>query len=273
MKYVEVYATNNVINNNEEPTTSAVVLYPSGNMQKGWMVMSLNTGRVLHRHQWNKLPINPRIIDRVEEMGIKERQQYISSNFKYKWDVNQNANDCESNIVNESQGDTEDTAAEDENSVTSMVEYHNISDDVNEILMDETSQDGNNEISNEKVNDTGMEDDTSNGAEGVRMDEGSSSSNTDGSVAKSNNDDEIQPIIEDNVDNDGNDNHSVDDNGDDINNDEGENNDMESVVTEDREALVSSSRYNLRQRANVNYRQMHRYGEVQLMQMQTEWTE
>ena len=50
-EYTEVYAANQVKNNNEKRTISAVALYPSGNQQNGWMFMSLSTGRVLHRHQ------------------------------------------------------------------------------------------------------------------------------------------------------------------------------------------------------------------------------
>ena len=64
-EYVEVYNVNNVTNTNEERTISVVALDPSGNLQGGWMFFSLNTGRVLHRHQWKKLPVNNQIIDRV----------------------------------------------------------------------------------------------------------------------------------------------------------------------------------------------------------------
>ena len=60
-EYTEVYATNQVINNNEERTISAVALYSSGNQQNGWMFMSLSTGRVIHRHQWKKLHINQQV--------------------------------------------------------------------------------------------------------------------------------------------------------------------------------------------------------------------
>ena len=92
-EYVEVYNVNNVTNINEERTTSAVALYPSGNLQGGWMFFSLNTGRVLHRHQWKRLPINDQITGRVYDMATKEGQQYISSNLKYKWN-NDNQDDA-----------------------------------------------------------------------------------------------------------------------------------------------------------------------------------
>ena len=49
-EYLEVYATNNVINNNEECTTNAIAL--SRNLQQGWIFTSLNnTRRTLHRQQ------------------------------------------------------------------------------------------------------------------------------------------------------------------------------------------------------------------------------
>ena len=67
-KYVEVYAANSVINN-EECTTSTVALYQPGNLQNGWMFTSLKKGRVIHRHQWKKLQINQRVIKRVKELG------------------------------------------------------------------------------------------------------------------------------------------------------------------------------------------------------------
>ena len=64
--YAEVYAANYVKNSNEERTISAIALYPSSIIQGGWMFMSLSTGRILHRRQWKKLPINNKIIDRMQ---------------------------------------------------------------------------------------------------------------------------------------------------------------------------------------------------------------
>ena len=87
-EYVEVYSGTNAINTNEECTTSAVALYPSGNLQRGWMFLSLNTGQVIHRHQRKRLPIIEQIINRVEEIATKEKKPYIPNNFKYKWNKN-----------------------------------------------------------------------------------------------------------------------------------------------------------------------------------------
>ena len=76
-EYAEVYAANQVINNNGERTTSAIALYPSGNQQEGWMFMSLSTGRVLHRQQWKRLPINQDIIDMVDQLDDRDKQTVI----------------------------------------------------------------------------------------------------------------------------------------------------------------------------------------------------
>ena len=82
-EYVDVYTASNAISDNNKRITSTVTLYLSSNLQGGWMFISRNSGRVLHRHQWKKISTNQKIINRVEEPAIKERQPYVSSNFKY----------------------------------------------------------------------------------------------------------------------------------------------------------------------------------------------
>ena len=72
-EYAEVYAANPITNDNNERTISAIALYPSGNHQDGWIFMSLNTGRLLHRHQWKKLHVDQNIIDKVNNLGAKEK--------------------------------------------------------------------------------------------------------------------------------------------------------------------------------------------------------
>ena len=84
-EYAEVYLANQVTNNNEERTTTSVIaLYPSGNDQNGWILMSSSTGRLLHMHQWKLIHIGQGIINRVNSIGEKENQTCVSSNFKYK---------------------------------------------------------------------------------------------------------------------------------------------------------------------------------------------
>ena len=43
-------------------------------------------------------------------------------------------------------------------------------------------------------------------------------------------------------------------------------------MSSDDEPMTANNRYNLRRRDKVNYRNMHQYGETQLMQMQVEWS-
>ena len=120
------YYSNGIINDHEFDA-----LYPSGNQQQGWMFMSLSTGRVIHRHQWKKLPISQEIIDMVDQLGTKEKQSFISNNFKYRMGQNKRVND-------EYEVDESDAISE-QNSMTTgeddVPKFHEISDDVNEITI------------------------------------------------------------------------------------------------------------------------------------------
>ena len=117
--YAEVYAAYNIKSSNEKRTIRAIALYPSSNMQGGWMFMSLSTGRILHRRQWKKLPINNRIIDRVEELGNREKQVFVSSNFKYKWNRNSEEDYCESESVATNKGHITDDIVKRETNIPS----------------------------------------------------------------------------------------------------------------------------------------------------------
>ena len=131
-----MYSANQIIiNNNDEKTTSAIVLYPSGNHQNGWIFMSINNGRILCRHQWKKLPIRQKIIDKVDAIGTRDNQTLMPSNFKYRLvqnirlsDDDDSHSDREESNINES---------EDE-SVKSLTEFYGIlADDINEIVNNE----------------------------------------------------------------------------------------------------------------------------------------
>ena len=83
--------------------------------------MSLSTGRILHRKQWEKLSINKKIIDRVEKLANKENQGYISSNFKYKW-RGMNNDDYEETPINIDEDNSRNEEG-DETSVKSISEF------------------------------------------------------------------------------------------------------------------------------------------------------
>ena len=99
------------------------------------MFVSLSTGRMLHRKQWKKLLISKKIINRVEELANKENQGYISSNFKYKWKGMNHDNDDNASI--DTDGNNSKNEEKDELSVTSLNEFHDIADEVNQMINDE----------------------------------------------------------------------------------------------------------------------------------------
>ena len=132
-EYVEIYTGVNTINKNDELTISAIALYPSGNLQQRWMFLSLNTGRVIHRHQWKRLPLTRKIINRVQEMGAKEKQSFISNNFRYKW--SDSTEDKVSDTDNDSTGTRKIKSENEEGHVedSPLIHFHEISDEINEI--------------------------------------------------------------------------------------------------------------------------------------------
>ena len=231
-EYAEVYGSMPIINTNEERTISAIALYPSGNLQRGWMFFSLNTDRVLHRHQWKKLPITDKIVIRVEEMATKEGQPYVSSNFKYDWNrVKLDSDDTTE--ANDELEMTHDNITEDDRGLCDTPSFHEIADEVDEIMILDTDS---------MINDgdtRGLVD------------------STDGKLYDERPNESIQDLLNDEVGTD---------------EDEG----TASEVVDDRTDIsdmveTPEGRYNLRGCTNINYKNMHRYGKTQLMQLQEDW--
>ena len=267
-EYAEVYADNNVTNTNEERTTSTIGLYPSGNLQGGWIFMSLNTGRVLHRKQWKKLPITNKIIHRVEEMAEKENQPYIATNFKYRWSngaVTQPQSD--DNSV-----DNDDDSIQtnvDESNTTSIIEFHEIADDVNEIEMEIEEVDSPNTNEDEGAA-------TDSESEVIPDHVGSEP------VPPEHNEVEVEEQVHDDEESHGESvsNHNVID-GIDENNmiEPSASDDLVEAEAETDEGTTATTEqtdqkgYNLRSRNTVDYRALHKYGETQLMQLQQDWVQ
>ena len=61
-EYVQAHVPADKTNNNEALTEVATVLYPSGNSQGSWYFMSVETGKIIHRYQWDILPITKGIL-------------------------------------------------------------------------------------------------------------------------------------------------------------------------------------------------------------------
>ena len=267
-EYVEVYAMSPIKNNIDERTISAIALYPSGNNQGGWIFMSLNTGRLLHRNQWKKLSISQGIIDRVNMLGEKDGQQTISNNFRYRVGKDNKLRNIEDESSVRSRTSNENES--DDESITSLVEFHEIADEINDIAQDDEDE-VIVETCDDVVNDEehGVNDNTTDETEGVLPDEITSNVETQ---------DYDQPaVLEEHI-------HEPDNNDDeDLNSDHNSENSHggESQINmEDNEgeepndetvAKTEGQRYNLRSRSKVNYMDMHKYGETQLLQIQNKW--
>ena len=70
--YIQVQKEKTVTNTMSECTNDAIALFPSGNLQGGWKVLSLNEGRVHHRRQWQLLPLTQHIIDPINIFGKRQ---------------------------------------------------------------------------------------------------------------------------------------------------------------------------------------------------------
>ena len=86
-EYVQVFE--GTTNTGRGRKQGAIALYPSGNLQNGWIFMSLTTGREIHRKQWSHAVLNQVILDRVEDIAIKDKQPLVADNFQFETSVRQ----------------------------------------------------------------------------------------------------------------------------------------------------------------------------------------
>ena len=82
--YVQTYKVKGVTNTPKIRTVGAIALYPSGNLQGGWIFMSLATGRELHCYQWDILPVGEDVINRVHALTLTECEPKILKKFKVR---------------------------------------------------------------------------------------------------------------------------------------------------------------------------------------------
>ena len=78
--HVEIKNLNERTNSTTVCTILALALYPSGNLQGGWRMMSLNTIRLIYRSRWEKVKMTDALIDRVHEIGQHQRQRSMATN-------------------------------------------------------------------------------------------------------------------------------------------------------------------------------------------------
>ena len=71
-------------------------------------------------------------MDKVNKLGERDKQTYVSSNFKYRIGK-QPIHRSDESVTSHHENDQIEEA-DDEQSIKSLVEFHNIADDVNEIM-------------------------------------------------------------------------------------------------------------------------------------------
>ena len=106
--YTIVYTkTTNIMKARSVP---AVALNPS-NQSRGYYFMSLYSGRRIHAYDWDEVPINRDMIDRVDELAIAEKQPKLVDGLPiFKW----NASHIPLDDVNVSDTDVEQEEHADE---------------------------------------------------------------------------------------------------------------------------------------------------------------
>ena len=78
--HVEVKNLNNVTNSIKNRTIPAMALYPSGNLQGGWRMLSLSTGRLIYRSRWVKVNLTNELINKVHVLGRRQGQKEMTMN-------------------------------------------------------------------------------------------------------------------------------------------------------------------------------------------------
>jgi len=73
-EYVEVYKaavqSNDALENRSEP---CIALWPAGNRQQSWKLLSLNTGKRINRSNWKRMETTTAIVEQMNNRAAKER--------------------------------------------------------------------------------------------------------------------------------------------------------------------------------------------------------
>ena len=196
-------------------------------------------------------------------MATKEGQQYISSNFKYKW----NTDDEEDTVGADIEESVEALTAGNNNDVyqsDTPLEFHEIADEVNEIIMDTetTVVEENNPSGDQAPNRVTEVPNVDANPDDEQIPEQIQSTNIDISTTEP----ESENVNVDSA-------STGDDSKEETHSDGKAIADEANAEQSDDEAsdMEPEGRYNLCARTNVNYKHMHKYGETQLMQIHQNW--
>ena len=99
--YVQVHEARQVKNNNKPRTVGAIALYPRSD--SSWYFMSLESGKRLHRYKWTVLPATVEVVNRVNELGKRQKQPEVTDNFIFSWEHDpSNISEHDATSINES---------------------------------------------------------------------------------------------------------------------------------------------------------------------------
>ena len=82
--YVQAHEPVDPTNRNEVRTVGTIALYPSGNGQGSWYIMSLVTGEGIHKYEWKVINVAQETINRVHALAKQQGMLRVNGNFTYK---------------------------------------------------------------------------------------------------------------------------------------------------------------------------------------------
>ena len=107
-EYVQVHEENSPTNSMEPRATGAIALGSTYTLQGGYKFLSLNTGRIIHRRSFTRIPLTQDVKARVEQMARHQgRPSRLGFQNRLGTDLEDQVNDSE----NELNGDEEEYSA------------------------------------------------------------------------------------------------------------------------------------------------------------------
>ena len=139
--YCEVYESRTSTNSTAARTVEAIALYPSGNSQGGYRFLLLNTGRLVTRNQWTKLPIPLSAADVIASLAKKDKQPDISKHgYIFSWARIKNFHNTDLSSVQQTSDEGANVLNEPENADLNSDDDTSYDPDSNSSSDDETLQ-------------------------------------------------------------------------------------------------------------------------------------
>ena len=71
---MQVHEESTPTNSPAARTIGAITLGPTGNLQGGYKILNLQTGKKITRRNWTHLPMPTEVIERVNQLGKEQNQ-------------------------------------------------------------------------------------------------------------------------------------------------------------------------------------------------------